>query len=146
MKADSELEPFARLIEALEPWLKEVVLIGGWAHRLYRLDPRAQGLSYPPLTTLDIDIAVPLKIETKETSIRDRLWRQDFRKSLQGRTGLRPRTTTWLDRAVSMRRSSVRLLEASTAGRESARQPRKWEAFLRSNCVISRSCCSHLGT
>jgi hypothetical protein len=34
MKADSELEPFARLIEALDPWLDQVVIIGGWAHRL----------------------------------------------------------------------------------------------------------------
>jgi Nucleotidyltransferase len=50
-----------------------VVLIGGWAHRLYRLDPRAQGLTYPPLTTLDTDVAVPSVIEAKETSIRDRL-------------------------------------------------------------------------
>jgi Nucleotidyltransferase len=33
-----------------------VVLIGGWAHRLHRLDPRAQTLTYPPLTTLDSDI------------------------------------------------------------------------------------------
>jgi hypothetical protein len=56
MKADSELEPLARLIEALDPWLSQVVIIGGWAHRLYRLDPRAQKLAYPPLTTLDSDV------------------------------------------------------------------------------------------
>jgi hypothetical protein len=43
LKEDAELEPFVRLIEALEPWLEQVVFIGGWAHRLYRLDPRAQG-------------------------------------------------------------------------------------------------------
>jgi hypothetical protein len=34
LKAEAELEPFVRLIEALEPWLEELVLIGGWAHRL----------------------------------------------------------------------------------------------------------------
>ena len=78
MNADAELEPFVRLIEALEPWLEEVVHIGGWAHRLYRLDPRAQGLAYPPLTTLDSDIAVPSKMEAKETSIRDRLLAAGF--------------------------------------------------------------------
>lgn len=44
MKADAELEPFVRLIEALEPWLEEVVLIGGWAHRLYRVDLESQDL------------------------------------------------------------------------------------------------------
>jgi len=84
LKADAELEPFVRLIEALEPWLEEVVLIGGWAHRLYRLDPRAQGLSYPPLTTLDSDVAVPTKIEAKETSIRDRLLAAGFQEEFIG--------------------------------------------------------------
>ena len=44
MKADADIEPLARLIDALEPWLEEVVIIGGWAHRLYRLDTRAQRL------------------------------------------------------------------------------------------------------
>jgi hypothetical protein len=43
--ADPELVPFARLIEALDPWLGQIVVIGGWAHRLYRLDPRAQNLA-----------------------------------------------------------------------------------------------------
>jgi hypothetical protein len=84
VNADAELEPFVRLIEALEPWLEEVVLIGGWAHRLYRLDPRAQGLAYPPLTTLDSDIAVPSKMEAKETSIRDRLLAAGFQEEFIG--------------------------------------------------------------
>jgi hypothetical protein len=84
LKAGSELEPFVRLIEALEPWLEQVVIIGGWAHRLYRLDPHAQGLAYPPLTTLDSDVAVPSKIEAKETSIRDRLLASGFREEFIG--------------------------------------------------------------
>jgi len=84
LKADAELEPFVRLIEALEPWLDQVVIIGGWAHRLYRLDPRAEGLTYPPITTLDSDIAVPSKIEAKETSIRDRLLATGFREEFVG--------------------------------------------------------------
>jgi hypothetical protein len=84
LKAGAEVEPFVRLIEALEPWLEEVVLIGGWAHRLYRLDPRAQGLTYPPLTTLDSDIAVPSRIEAKETSIRDRLLAAGFQEEFIG--------------------------------------------------------------
>jgi hypothetical protein len=108
VKADAELEPFVRLIEALEPWLEEVARIGGWADRLYRLDPRGQGLAYPPLTTLDSDIAVPSKIEAKETSIRDRLLVAGFQEEFIGRTGLRRRTTIWSGRPVSMRSSSVR--------------------------------------
>lgn len=84
VKADAELEPFVRLIEALEPWLEEVVLMGGWAHRLYCVDPRARRLAYPPLTTLDNDIAVPSKIEAKETSIRDRLLAAGFQEEFIG--------------------------------------------------------------
>ena len=41
---DPGLEAFSKFIVALEPWLGEVVLVGGWAHRLYRLDPRARKL------------------------------------------------------------------------------------------------------
>ena len=84
MKANTELEPLVRLIEALEPWLEQVVIIGGSAHRLYRLDPRARGLAYPPLTTLDGDVAVPSKIEAKETSIWDRLLAAGFQEELIG--------------------------------------------------------------
>jgi hypothetical protein len=84
LKEDAELKPFVQLIEALEPWLEQVVLIGGWAHRLYRLDPRAQTPTYPPLTTLDSDIAVPLKIEAKKNSIRDRLVVAGFREDFGG--------------------------------------------------------------
>jgi hypothetical protein len=84
MKADPELEPFARLIEAIDPWLNQVVIIGGWAHRLYRLDPRAQTLVYPPLTTLDSDVALPPKIEVKETNIRERLLAAGFQEEFLG--------------------------------------------------------------
>jgi hypothetical protein len=30
-----DLRSFARLVDALAPWLGQVVIIGGWAHRLY---------------------------------------------------------------------------------------------------------------
>jgi hypothetical protein len=36
VSASQDMEGFARLIEALHPWLDQVVVIGGWAHRLYR--------------------------------------------------------------------------------------------------------------
>ena len=59
MNDQGENEAFARLIVAIEPWLREVVIIGGWAHQLYRLHPSAQTLDYVPLTTLDADVASP---------------------------------------------------------------------------------------
>jgi hypothetical protein len=62
MAVQSDVEYFARLVDALEPWLDQVVIIGGWAHRLYRLHPLAQPLEYEPLGTFDTDIAVPLDL------------------------------------------------------------------------------------
>ena len=59
MNANPEFASFARLVESLRPWLDQVVVIGGWAHRLYRLHPFAQQLRYEPLATLDADIALP---------------------------------------------------------------------------------------
>jgi len=41
-------DSFSRLVIALEPWLEQVVIIGGWAHQLYRRHLAAQELEYPP--------------------------------------------------------------------------------------------------
>jgi hypothetical protein len=40
-----ELEAFSKFIAALDPWLGEVVLVGGWAHRLFRLDHARESLT-----------------------------------------------------------------------------------------------------
>ena len=66
MNGQSDNEQFARLIIALEPWLDQVVIIGGWAHRLYWLHPSAQRTEHLPLTTLDTDIAVPTSLKVTE--------------------------------------------------------------------------------
>ncbi len=79
-----ELEAFSKFIIALEPWLGEAVLIGGWAHRLYRLDPRARRLDYPPLTTLDGDVAVPPRLKEQESPIRQRLLEAGFTEEFEG--------------------------------------------------------------
>jgi hypothetical protein len=70
---DRELEAFSKFIGALEPWLGDVVLIGGWAHRLYRRHPLARRLAYLPLITLDGDVAVPPKLKARKLSVRKRL-------------------------------------------------------------------------
>ena len=46
-----EAHNFSRLIEALRPWLNDIVIAGGWAHRLYRHHPLARAVDYPPLMT-----------------------------------------------------------------------------------------------
>lgn len=69
MIPDPEFESFARLIDSLSPWLDQVVIIGGWGHRLYRFHSFAQTLAYPPLTTLDTDVALPPTLVVKEQDI-----------------------------------------------------------------------------
>jgi hypothetical protein len=52
-----DFAPFARLIDALRPWLPRLVVVGGWAHRLHRLHPLANPPLYLPLRTRDADLA-----------------------------------------------------------------------------------------
>lgn len=81
---DPQLEAFSKFVIALDPWLGEVVLIGGWAHRLYRLDPRARKLDYLPLTTLDGDVAVPPRLKKEESTVRKRLLDAGFEEEFVG--------------------------------------------------------------
>lgn len=86
MEANSEVVYFVRLIEALEPWLDQVVVIGGWAHRLYRAHPLAQPLDYEPLGTFDADVAMPSQLPSTAEKIRDRLLDKGFKEDLKGDT------------------------------------------------------------
>jgi hypothetical protein len=52
---------FARLVDALRPWLGHLVIVGGWAHRLHRLHPLAGAPAYAPLRTRDVDLALSLR-------------------------------------------------------------------------------------
>ncbi len=52
-----DLEAFARRLRALRPWLGQLVVVGGWAHRLHRLHPLAEAPNHPPLRTRDTDLA-----------------------------------------------------------------------------------------
>jgi hypothetical protein len=79
-----DVDAFSRLVEALRPWLAEVVFVGGWAHRLYRLHPLAHPLEYPPLSTLDTDVAIPANTRATEENIRARLLAADFDEKLSG--------------------------------------------------------------
>ena len=55
-----DLKEIGKLIEALRPWLTQVVFIGGWANRFYRFHPKANPPEYLPITTKDADIALSL--------------------------------------------------------------------------------------
>ena len=52
-----DLDAFARLLTALRPWLGQLVVVGGWAHRLHRFHPLAKSPNHPPLRTRDTDFA-----------------------------------------------------------------------------------------
>lgn len=77
-------EPFSRLVAALEPWLDRLVFIGGRAHQLYRLHPHAQPLDYPPLSTLDSDVAVPENLLASQPDLRGRLLAHGFAEEFLG--------------------------------------------------------------
>ena len=79
-----DLENFGRLADALTPWLDQVVIIGGWAHRLYRFHPFAQRLDYPPLMTLDADIALPGGLKVRGQDIHERLIANGFQAEFLG--------------------------------------------------------------
>ena len=79
-----DLENFGRLVDALAPWLDQVVIIGGWAHRLYRFHPLAQRLDYPPLMTLDADVALPTGLKVKGQDIHERLTANGFQAEFLG--------------------------------------------------------------
>jgi hypothetical protein len=72
------------LIVSLEPWLPNVVIIGGWAHRLYRLHPNAQQVPYQPLITLDTDVAVPPRLPVTGQDVRERLVSNGFEEERLG--------------------------------------------------------------
>jgi hypothetical protein len=78
------MQDFARLIQALEPWLPQLVVIGGWAHRLHRIHPLAQELDYPPLLTLDTDVAIPQRLPAAEGNIANRLKECGFTEAFLG--------------------------------------------------------------
>ncbi len=84
MTADRDDETLARLVDALGPYIDRVVIVGGWAHRLFRHHPLAQPLSYAPLTTRDMDIAVAPGIRPGEQSLRERLLAHGFREEFLG--------------------------------------------------------------
>lgn len=84
MTANPDIEHFVRLIDTLHPWLNQIVIIGGWAHRLHRIHPLAQPLDYEPLGTLDTDVAVPAQLPANGEDIRHRLLENGFREELLG--------------------------------------------------------------
>lgn len=79
----NDLEAFAKLVQALDPWRGQLVFIGGWSHRLHTLHPQASQLTFQPVFTKDTDLAFHNQVPL-EGSIKDALIQKGFREDLTG--------------------------------------------------------------
>jgi hypothetical protein len=77
------LEPFVRLAQALAPWRGQLVYVGGWAHRIHRLDPRASTPAHQAVFTKDTDLAFAAA-EPIEGDIKTALEKGGFKEQLSG--------------------------------------------------------------
>lgn len=75
---------FAKAVAALDPYLGDIVFIGGWAHQLFTLHPTASTVAFEPLRTQDADIAAPLGLQPREESIAARLKAAGFVQEFKG--------------------------------------------------------------
>ena len=78
-----DLANFARLVEAIRPWLPHLVIVGGWAHQLYRFQPLAIAQEYQPIRTRDVDLAFSVDAPL-EGDIGEALDKAEFKEELSG--------------------------------------------------------------
>jgi len=69
----NDLQAFAKLVQALDPWRGQMIFIGGWGHRLHTLHPDASKQTFEPVFTRDTDLAfahrAPLEGNIKEALV-----------------------------------------------------------------------------
>lgn len=58
-----DLTGFLRLIEAIGPWRTDIVVVGGWAHRMYRNHPSSTTPLYAAIRTRDADLAFADRVQ-----------------------------------------------------------------------------------
>lgn len=79
----NDLEAFAKLVQALDPWRGQLVFIGGWSHRLHTLHPYASPLAFQPIFTKDTDLAFHNEVPLAG-NIKDALVEKGFQEDLSG--------------------------------------------------------------
>jgi hypothetical protein len=84
INGDGATSDFRRLVEALRPYLPDVVVVGGWAHQLFELHPLARRPDFVPLTTDDADVALPARLGIREITLGERLRSSDFKEEMSG--------------------------------------------------------------
>jgi hypothetical protein len=83
MNQELDNAQFARVVEALRPWLPEVVIAGGWAHRLHRLHELADPPAFTSLMTEDVDVALRSSLPDG-ADLRTRLLAEQFTEEITG--------------------------------------------------------------
>jgi len=81
---DGVTSEFRRLVDALYPYLPDVVVVGGWAQRLFTRHPLAGSPGFVPLMTDDADVAVPLRLRRRNATLLARLEEAGFREDMKG--------------------------------------------------------------
>lgn len=79
----NDLESFANLVQAIDPWRGKLVFIGGWCHRLHTLHPQANQLEFQPVFTKDTDLAFANR-ELLDGSIKEALIQRGFQEDFAG--------------------------------------------------------------
>jgi hypothetical protein len=79
----NDLKAFARLAQALAPWSGQLVYVGGWAHRIHRLDARASPPEHQAVFTKDTDLAFASATPI-EGDIKAALEESGFKEELSG--------------------------------------------------------------
>ena len=76
---DSDLANISRLVEALRPWLGQIIFIGGWKHRLFREQQEAARIGGERCLVLSTDtvreaalMATPRRLTP--SAIQERCW------------------------------------------------------------------------
>ena len=65
MAPDPDKVSFTKVLEALRPYLDDLTIVRGWAHRLLAFHELARPPSFEPLMTQDADIATPLRLRSR---------------------------------------------------------------------------------
>ena len=81
---DSANADLVRAVGALRPYLPDLVLVGGCAHRLFRFHPWADPGEFQPLTTEDTDLLAPLRLKRRERRLHELLIDAGFEVRLSG--------------------------------------------------------------
>ena len=79
----NDLEAFVRLAKALARWRGQLVYVGGWAHRIHRMDTRAHAPAHQAVFTKDTDLAFAAA-EPIEGDIKAALEGSGFKEQLSG--------------------------------------------------------------